>query len=146
MLEEKQVLASFFEGINCSMQVLGDLAPRLGLEKETAYKLAAAFGGGLEQDGPCGAVSGALMALGLARGFYKPGDAAGKADFLAQKREFERRFTEHFPGLSCQEILGLDYRTAEGKRQMLEQGMPQKLCAPACCVAVEIIEDMLELD
>lgn len=146
MLEEEKVVQLFPKGVNCAMQVFGDLAPRLGLEQDTAYRIAAAFGGGLDQDGPCGAVSGALMALGLACGNYRPGDLEGKMAFLAKKREFEEEFLNRFPGLSCSEVLGCDRRTDEGKCRILQEGLVQKLCAPACCAAAEIVEEMLELD
>lgn len=82
MIDEQQVPLGFSEGINCCMQVLGELGPRLGLDQKTAYRLGAAFGGGMEQGGPCGAVSGALMALGLACGNCEPGDLAAKAGFM----------------------------------------------------------------
>ncbi len=146
MLDEQQVPLGFSEGINCCMQVLGELGPQLGLDKETAYRLGAAFGGGLDQGGPCGAVSGALMALGLACGNCEPGDLASKARFMELKREFEERFQERFAGLSCPEVLGCDKRTQEGRLKIAQEGLTWKICAPAVCAAAEIVAEMLELD
>ena len=146
MIDEQQVPVLFSEGINCCMQVLGELGPKLGLDKETAYKLGAAFGGGMDQGGPCGAVSGALMALGLACGNSIPGDLATKASFMELKRDFEERFQERFNGLSCPEVLGCDRRTQDGRLQIAQDGLMWKICAPAVCAAVEIVGEMLELD
>ena len=146
MMDEQQVPIGFSEGINCCMQVVGELGPKLGLEQETAYKLGAAFGGGLEQGGTCGAVIGALMALGLGCGNSTPGDLAGKGRFMEMKREFEDRFRERFEGLSCPEVLGCDRRTQEGRLKIAQEGLTWKICAPAVCAAVEIVEEMLELD
>lgn len=146
MIDEQQVPVGFSQGINCCMQVLGELGPKLGLDQETAYKLSAAFGGGLEQGGPCGAVCGGLMALGLACGNSAPGDLAAKGRFMEQKRDFEERFQERFAGLSCPEVLGCDKRTPEGRLKIAQEGLTWKICAPAVCAAVEIVEEMLELD
>lgn len=146
MMDEQQVPMLFSEGINCCMQVLGELGPKLGLEQETAYRLGAAFGGGLDQGGVCGAVSGALMALGLACGNSIPGDMQSKARFMEQKKEFEDRFQERFAGLSCPQVLGCDRRTQEGRLRIAQEGLTWKICAPAVCAAVEIVEEMLELD
>ena len=56
----------FEEGFNCSQAVVSAFAPELGLDRETALRVAAAFGGGMGRTGEtCGAVSGALMVIGM---------------------------------------------------------------------------------
>ena len=146
MIEEQQVPVGFSQGVNCCMQVLGELGPRFGLDRDTAYRLGAAFGGGLGMGGPCGAVCGALMALGLACGAGENGDVEAKAYFLGLKAEFEECFRERFGGLSCPEVLGCDKRTAKGRQQVAQEELAFKICAPAVCAAVEIVEELLELD
>lgn len=145
MLDEFTVAETFSDGLNCCMQVFGELAPKLGLDRETAYKIGAAFGGGMEQGGPCGAVSGALMALGLACGNSVPGDLQTKQRFMEMKQEFEERFREQFGGLSCPEVLGCDKRTPDGKQKVMEEKLLWNVCGPAVCAAAEIVADMLEL-
>ncbi|MDO4581869.1 MAG: C-GCAxxG-C-C family protein [Bacillota bacterium] len=146
MLEKDEVQMMFTQGINCAMQVFGAIAPRLGLERETAYRIAAAYGGGMGQGGPCGAVCGALMALGLACGNDQPGDMNARKAFFAKQTEFKQEFLQRFPGLSCIEVLGCDLRQAEGKRKMLEENLLETVCTTAVCAAVEIVEEILELD
>ena len=51
---------------NCAQSVLVSLAPALGLTEEQAMGVAANFGGGMKMGSVCGAVTGSLMALGLA--------------------------------------------------------------------------------
>lgn len=64
-----QSLEYFKKGMNCAQAVLSALGPRLGLDRETCVKIAAPFGAGMARaQKTCGAVTGALMALGLARG------------------------------------------------------------------------------
>ena len=50
---------------NCCQSVLVPFADLCGLDKETAFKLGANFGSGMRHGSTCGAVSGALMVLGL---------------------------------------------------------------------------------
>ena len=56
----------FSEGFSCSQSVLAAFAPELGLDADAALRVSAAFGGGMGRTGgTCGAVTGALMVLGL---------------------------------------------------------------------------------
>ena len=49
---------------NCAQAVLMAFAEEAGLTDEQAYKMAAHFGSGMRHGSTCGAVTGALMALG----------------------------------------------------------------------------------
>ena len=51
---------------NCCQSVLVPFADLCGLDKETAFRLGANFGSGMRHGSTCGAVTGALMVLGLA--------------------------------------------------------------------------------
>ena len=50
---------------NCAQSVLMTFSKSLKMDDETAYKLCAAFGSGMKSGITCGAVTGALMVLGL---------------------------------------------------------------------------------
>ena len=50
---------------NCCQSVLVPLAGNLGLSEKQAYALGANFGSGMRHGSTCGALTGALMALGL---------------------------------------------------------------------------------
>jgi len=68
----------FSQHYNCSQSVFSAFAEQLGMDQETALKLASPFGGGVARRGEiCGAVSGALLALGLARGAQLPAEKEG---------------------------------------------------------------------
>ena len=47
MLNESQILEQFSQGFDCSQVVLGACADKIGLDAETAKKVAACFGGGM---------------------------------------------------------------------------------------------------
>ena len=51
---------------NCAQSVLATFAPEIGLTEEEAFRLGGPFGAGMHRGSVCGALTGALMALGLA--------------------------------------------------------------------------------
>lgn len=67
---------------NCCQAVLVAFADRLGLTEEQANALGAHFGSGMRHGATCGALTGALMAAGLAGK-----DAAAATQLLRQFRE-----------------------------------------------------------
>lgn len=78
---------------NCCQSALLPFCAECGLDEETACKVAANFGSGMRHGSTCGAVTGALMALGLAGADEK------KASALI------RRFREKNGALTCAELL-----------------------------------------
>ena len=52
-------------GCNCAQSVLASVGKYTGLDQDTALSVAAGFGGGVRSGEVCGAISGAVMALGL---------------------------------------------------------------------------------
>ena len=78
---------------NCCQATLIPFEKETGLDKDTAYRLGANFASGMKMGSVCGAVTGALMALGL----------AGAGEEAA--REFKRRFKEEHGALNCAELL-----------------------------------------
>ena len=96
----------FSTGLSCSQAVFASLAPQLGLTEEQALKIASPFGGGLARRGMvCGAVSGALMAVGLKLGSTTP---EGKAESYRIANDFLKQFEERHPSLLCRDLIGYD--------------------------------------
>jgi len=78
---------------NCAQTVLIPYAEECGISEETAYKLGANFGGGMRMGSVCGAVTGALMALG-AMGYGEE-----------ESRNLLRAFREKHGSVNCAELL-----------------------------------------
>lgn len=85
-------------GCNCCQSVLGSCCERFGLTSEQSYRIGAFLGGGARAGELCGAVSGALMALGLAYGDENNRECEKSAEFLAA-------FREKFGTLRCGELV-----------------------------------------
>jgi len=93
------VRRSFFSSGRLSSSVFGlPFAKEMGLSEEQAYALGAHFGSGMRHGSTCGALTGALMALGtmgygeqeaqaLLRGFREKNGCTDCAHLLANAKE-----------------------------------------------------------
>ncbi|HLO78589.1 MAG TPA: C-GCAxxG-C-C family protein, partial [Magnetospirillum sp.] len=92
--------------------------------------------------GPCGAVTGAVMGLGLAFG-RKDGSGSVDQSYDAVKT-FVNGFTAEFGSTACAELLGCHLGTAEGQ-QTFTEGRLWKRCMTytgrATELAAKIIDD-----
>ena len=132
----------FSQNFNCSQSVFSAFAARFGLDRETALKLASPFGGGVARRGEvCGAVTGALMALGLARGADKP---AGKEEIYRLSQEFMRLFEEKHQTVLCRDLIACDLSTPAGYQYATEKRVFTTICPVLVQDAVEIVQKLLE--
>ena len=107
-MEQHDTLAKdlFYEGYNCAQAVFCAFAEETGLTRGEAARLASSFGGGMGRlREVCGAVSGALLALGALRGYADPADPRAKKAHYALVQEFARRFRERNGSIICRELL-----------------------------------------
>ncbi len=98
--------ALFEEGYNCAQAVFCAFDDVTGLDRDTSARLASSLGGGMGRlREVCGAVSGALLALGLLRGYSDPADPALKRDHYARVRDLAGRFRGRSGTILCRELL-----------------------------------------
>ena len=79
--EKGQEARRLFEsGYNCAQSVAGAFAEEMGLPRDTVFRLASPFGGGMgRMREVCGAVvSGMMMVLGILDGYCSPTDLPEK--------------------------------------------------------------------
>ena len=135
----------FKEGYNCAQSVLCAFEDVTGFERETAAKLASSFGGGLgRMREVCGAVSGAAMVLGLAKGYSDPEDFDAKKAHYALIQEFAARFKEQNGSIICRELLSGSGASSGFTPERRTDGYYQKRpCAELCRRAAEIVDGLL---
>ncbi len=92
------------KGCNCCQSVLCTLDSDTGLPEQTAVRVGYGFGGGLLTGNVCGAVSGAMMAIGLAC-TSGADPAAEKPGAVALCEALQARFQEEFGTLLCADLL-----------------------------------------
>ena len=128
---------------NCAQAVLATLGPAAGLAESDCLRIAAPFGAGLGRLGEtCGAVSGALMVLGLRYGGETTRDPNAKTALYDRVRDFVARFKARNQTIVCRELLGCDLITPEGRQQAQERNLHKTLCVKYVCDAAEILETM----
>ena len=137
--------AKFVEGYNCAQSVLFSFCDDLGLELDSALKLACGFGGGMGRQGEvCGAVSGGIMALGLKFGRGKNDQRAATELAYAKIREFMRRFSERHGSCHCRELLnGCDLTMPEGQADFKNNECFNLICRPCVRDAAQMVADMM---
>ena len=134
----------FANNFNCSQSVFTTFATELGMEEELALKLSTQFGGGARCGEMCGAVSGALMVLGLKYGHCHAQDSEEKANAYAIAEEFMKRFKEANKSVVCRELLGYDLTKADEKAKIAELNLFQSVCPKMIESATVIVEQMLK--
>ncbi len=121
--------ALFDDGYLCSQAVLMAFAGRFGLAEPDAARLAAPFGAGIGRLGrTCGAVSGALMALGLACGHERPQDDDAKERVLELARTMVRRFESLHGTVECRSLLGLDVSDPAQLERARDEAVFDRVC------------------
>jgi C_GCAxxG_C_C family probable redox protein len=139
-----QAVACFGCGFSCSQAVFSAYAEELALDKETALKISGAFGGGMAgMADTCGAVTGALMVIGLKYGKTKVDDDEAKKRTYALAGEFVARFKARHSSIVCRELLGCDISTPEGKQSFEDNKLKDARCRKFVREAAEILEEIL---
>lgn len=134
----------FRNGFNCSQAVFTAFATDYGIAEETALKIATQFGGGARKGEMCGAVSGALMVLGLKYGHFNMNAPEEKRTAYKKAEEFMDRFIEKKGTVVCRELLGYDVSKPEDMEKIKELDLFQSTCPKMIQCATEIVEQMLK--
>lgn len=133
----------FLSGYNCAQSVLLSFADDLKFSKELAQKLAVGFGGGMgKQQETCGAVTGAIMVLGLLKGEEVNNNEELKAAAYGSVKELSRDFISAYKTTQCRELIGCDLNTPEGSEKFKEEKIMENVCAGCVRKAVEIVEEL----
>jgi len=145
MTRSDKAVASFKNGFSCTQALLSTFSEDLGMEKEIAYKVASGFGGGVGRTGNiCGAVSGALMVIGLKYGSSIPENCAGKEKTYEIIREFINNYTALNGSVNCTELLGYDLSNPESYAEAQEKRVAAQKCPKLVEDAVLILEKIIE--
>jgi C_GCAxxG_C_C family probable redox protein len=138
MSQSETAVARFEEGCSCAQAIFSTYAETLGIDRQTAMKVSAGFGGGMGRMArTCGAVTGAFMVLGLKHGGE---DADSRENAYRKVRQFASQFEARHGSLLCKELMGCDISTPEGMQAMKERGLRSAVCTGLVRDAAEILE------
>lgn len=98
----------FCMGFNCAQAVAGAFAEQANMPFDQLVKMVSALGGGMcRLRETCGAVSGAMVILGMLEGYDQAEDTIGKKMLYAKGQLMCIPFKEQFGSFKCRELLGL---------------------------------------
>lgn len=141
----------FKEGYNCSQSVFAAYADLFGLDKETAFRVSASFGGGIgRMREVCGAANGMFIVAGMLTGATEGKDQTAKKNNYEVVQRLAAEFKKENGGTYiCRELLGLD---KDGKKADTRETTPEarteeyykkRPCLKTIEGAAAIIERML---
>ncbi|PWR71116.1 C-GCAxxG-C-C family protein [Methanospirillum stamsii] len=137
----------FAQGYNCSQSVFTAFAEENGLDPAIALKIATSFGGGIGRTGNvCGAVSGAILAIGLIHGMDSLQESGKKEQCYALDQEFIQKFTAKFGSIECTKLLGYNLGIPAEREEAGKKGVIKHICPGLVKGAAEILEELLKKD
>jgi C_GCAxxG_C_C family probable redox protein len=135
----------FLSGYNCAQSVIEAFSADLGLDRETALKLATGFGAGIARRGEvCGAVSGGILVLGLKYGRGSTQDRSATETTYQKTLELMQKFEQRHGSCQCRVLTeGCDLRTPQGQAFFKEQDLLHKTCVKCVETVCETVGTML---
>ena len=131
----------FRKGFACSQSVLAAYSDLFGLDEKTALRISDGFGGGIaRRQDLCGAVSGAVMLLGLRYGRTRAEDTEAHERTFSYVNRLCDEFIRKYCSLNCGDILGCDWPTVRNR------GLRDSVFTKCVRVASQIVERLLQAD
>jgi C_GCAxxG_C_C family probable redox protein len=144
LIRAAKALEYFDSGFNCAQSIAAALSDKIGIDEETALKMAAAYGFGIANTGEtCGAITGALMIIGLKYGGTSPDDTKNKQLTFKKSQEFLEKFKVRNQSTICRELLSNKIDEEEGNVVVNTKSIQRFGCSKYVLDAVEILEIIL---
>jgi C_GCAxxG_C_C family probable redox protein len=131
----------FKQDFNCAQSVLLAMQEYYGIYRSRLIpKIATAFGGGIGRRGSlCGALTGAIMAIGLKYGTNKTALIENAYDIALR---FYDRFAREFGSPFCRELIGYDLTSPSEREKMRKANVRNGKCSHFVEKAVEMLIDL----
>jgi len=127
---------------NCAQSVFLAFCEDYDVNLNDGAKIAAAFGGGIGRQGEtCGALTGALMALGLKSGKNFLEDKNAKPEMMLLSQQLINRFKLAFGSIKCRDLLGCDVGSEAGQLYIREHDLHVLVCQKVVAGAAEMLEE-----
>lgn len=145
MTKPEKSIRLFEEGFNCAQSVLFPYGEEFFKESAYALKIATGFGAGISYRGEmCGAVSGALMVIGLHYGSSDLNSDKPKERTVKMSKEFIEAFESINGSVICNQLLKTEINTPEGLEYARQNGLFKKTCPDLVESGAKILEGLLQ--
>ena len=143
--QSQRAVELFSRNYNCAQSVYAGSATGEGLSEAQRLALAAPFGGGVARQGElCGALTGALLALGESCGKAMAADpVAGRDALYLQAKQLTEAFRTAHGAILCRELTGCALDTEAGQRSFHERELHQNFCNKLVAFAAEEVVKMI---
>jgi len=146
MSKAKEADKQFEKGYSCAPSVLSAYSEQFGLKKELALRIACGFGGGIGRTGrTCGAVTGAVMVIGLKHGQADLNDEESRQETYKLVKEFIDKFAALHGSVECRELIGYDLSDPDEFESARASSVRERKCRGFVHDAARILEDVLHL-
>jgi len=139
-LKQESAVDIFSKNFNCAQSVISVFCDKYGMDKETALKISGGLGGGFRSGDICGAVSGAVLVIGLKYGHCIEGDLDMKRNCNSKTIEFLNEFRAQNKAITCRDILQCDISTPEGMEEARSKNLFKTVCVDMVKSAVSMLE------
>ncbi|HML02425.1 MAG TPA: C-GCAxxG-C-C family protein [Candidatus Bathyarchaeia archaeon] len=120
----------FDSGFNCAEAVLLALSEEFHQVTPVIPRIATGFGAGISRTGRiCGALNGAIMAIGLRKGCDKAEEKEERNAIYLDVRKMLRAFRREFGCIECRELTKCDLQTSKGQENYRKQEIRKTLCS-----------------
>ena len=145
MNKEEKASEYFKNKFNCAQSVLTAFGNDYGISEDNCLKIACAFGAGMgRQQFTCGAVTGALMVLGLRYGKALSDSEDKKLETYGKTKIFFEEFKKENGTLNCKELLnGFVIENPDDYKKIMEQKLFETSCNKYVRDAVRIVEKLI---
>lgn len=142
MNSQQKAIDYFRKHFNCAQSVFTVFGTESGLTEDQCLKIACGFGAGMgRQQYTCGALTGAIMAVGLKHGKATGDPEEKKTNMYALTRELFTEFRKLNGSTCCRELLeGLDINDLEDHRKIVELRLFEIKCEKYVRDAVVLAE------
>jgi C_GCAxxG_C_C family probable redox protein len=136
----EKAVSHFKQDYNCAQSVLLTMQEYYGIRRNRLIpRIATAFGGGIGRRGSlCGALTGAIMAIGLKHGTDKP-VLIEKEKAYTLALEFYEQFVKECGSPFCRELIGYDLTNPEELERLRKSNVREEKCSFFVRKAVEIL-------
>ena len=141
MIDESAALAKkFFSGkYNCSQSTMKAILVGMKMDFDQVMPLAAGLGAGVAHEGnACGAVTGAIAALGVLESRLHTDALEQKEAAYAAGEEFVRRFKQKYGTILCNKLTGIEMTDTKARKDAVDDGTFGKICPSFVSDAVRI--------
>ncbi len=134
--------AKFLDNYACSQAIFSEYCKDFDIDPKIALSVSAGFAGGMRMGRTCGAVTGALMVLGLRYSGQEPETPEGRQKVSDAVTTFTKRFHEINGSTDCKELLAVDISTSEGMEIAKKKNLFRTACPKFIIDAASLLEEL----